>query len=454
MADKSVTESLVSKINVNEAPTVTHDDIIKTTTEQVLGRDIPWEGYQRANLINGKELELIKKYDKKTDETRRALILQEGETYAELFLELLLKINKEETFQYLLSLIDQLLTDHPETVRLFLRLSTKKPAFPLDPFLRILSRSSSDWFTNAKTSNILAILMSNSSEVSEANVKYMCQWLRTQLRSADDRDVSNAVQALQKFLRKDDFRPIFSAEDGLLLLASLLKTKSKNYQLTYQSVFCLWLLTYNKSVVTQVASSKVISYVVDVLKNNQKEKIVRMSLATLVNLVDNGPSNEQMLDAGIMKPLEILVNKKWGDDDISNDLETLKIALEKNIVLLSSFDMYKKEVLSGNLEWSPVHRSERFWKENSFRFEEDNYKLLHVLRQYLTAEIPNPLAVAIACYDIGEFARIHPRGRTIVQQLGIKIPLMTLMEDKDPEVKKHALTAIQKLMVHNWEYLM
>jgi len=173
-----------------------------------------------------------------------------------------------------------------------------------------------------------------------------------------------------------------------------------------------------------------------------------------VNCLNQGYNNEQMLDGGIMKPIELLTNKNWGDEDIISDLKTLKDDLEKNIVELSTFELYRKEVLSGNLEWSPVHRSEKFWKENSSKFEEENYKILVTLKGYLTSEVPNPLVTAVACYDIGEFARIHPRGRTIVQQLGIKIPLMILMEDKDLEVKKQALTAVQKLMVHNWEYLM
>jgi len=60
---------------------------------------------------------------------------------------------------------------------------------------------------------------------------------------------------------------------------------------------------------------------------------------------------------------------------------------------------------------------------------------------------------AIAAYELVEFARFHPRGKIIIQQLGLKIPLMGLMDDKDPEVKKNALLAVQKLMVTNWEYI-
>lgn len=51
-------------------------------------------------------------------------------------------------------------------------------------------------------------------------------------------------------------------------------------------------------------------------------------------------------------------------------LEWLKEKLADDIKLLSSWDKYKKEVLSGSLEWSPMHTSEQFWLENSPKFEE------------------------------------------------------------------------------------
>lgn len=42
----------------------------------------------------------------------------------------------------------------------------------------------------------------------------------------------------------------------------------------------------------------------------------------------------------------------------------------------SSFDEYASEVRSGRLEWSPVHKSEKFWVENNTRLNEKNYELL------------------------------------------------------------------------------
>jgi len=46
------------------------------------------------------------------------------------------------------------------------------------------------------------------------------------------------------------------------------------------------------------------------------------------------------------------------------------------LLFFSSFDEYTTEVKSGRLEWSPVHKSDRFWRENCIRLNEKNYELL------------------------------------------------------------------------------
>jgi len=44
---------------------------------------------------------------------------------------------------------------------------------------------------------------------------------------------------------------------------------------------------------------------------------------------------------------------------------------------MSSFDRFKHEILSGKLDpSSPSHKSERFWRENFTRFEENGFEVL------------------------------------------------------------------------------
>ena len=55
-------------------------------------------------------------------------------------------------------------------------------------------------------------------------------------------------------------------------------------------------------------------------------------------------------------------------------------ALARSERALSSFDEYKKEVLSGELDWTPPHKSETFWHENVQLFDEDDFRLVKTLK--------------------------------------------------------------------------
>jgi len=431
----------------------THEDNVRNNAEKVLSQSIPWEGYRRADLIKEVELELIKKWDKRSDEVRKGLIQKDGEIYADLFLQLLIKINKEETLQYLLTMIDQLFADQPQSIHLFLKLSTKNPTFPFKPLTALLNRGNLDWYTCARASSIIATLMVASPAPSEEYAKIMCKWVREQLTKPDEKDICNGISALQKLGKKDEIREYFAAEDGLNLLANLLEKKNKNVQILYQTVYCLWILTYNAKVAALINDTRVIRCLVELLrKTGTHDKVIRMSLATLRNLLNVSKNNEQMIDFGIMKPLENLQNRNWADEDITDDLKYISDNLQTNINALSTFDVFKQELQSGDLDWTPAHRSEKFWKENVHHFEEDNCKALRLLKEILAGS-DNSLVLSVACFDVGEFARFHPRGRTLIQQMGLKVPLMKHMEDKNADVRKQALLAVQKLMVTHWEFL-
>ena len=72
---------------------------------------------------------------------------------------------------------------------------------------------------------------------------------------------------------------------------------------------------------------------------------------------------------------------------------------------LSSYDEYVTEVRSGRLEWSPVHRSEKFWRENAAKLNDKNYELLRILITLLEST-KEPLVLSVACFDLGKAANI------------------------------------------------
>jgi len=254
-------------------------------------------------------------------------------------------------------------------------------------------------------------------------------------------------------LKKDHHRIVFFGDDGLNLLGSVLTRPDTKRQILYQTMYCLWLLSYNKQIAEAFGTiTDLVQHIVDAVRLQDKEKIRRLGLSTLRNLTETPLNNEHMISAGMMKVLNYLTQKKWGDEDIEEDIKHLVESLDENMLILSSFDTYKDEIMSGELAWSPVHRSERFWRENIGRFEDDNFKILSVLLDIVRTS-QNTKILAIACYDLGEFVRFHPRGRRVLAQLEGKVDIMKLMAHPDEDVQKHALLCVQKMMVHNWEYL-
>jgi len=435
---------------VFELPNSPEENIIPRKT--ILERTLPWEGYHKAAIISEKELEYIRRYDKKSEEVKKQLIEKEGPAFAELFLTFVMKISNPETLQYVLTLIHDLLVADPKRVALFNGLADKGTGYPYQPFVRLVNRAEKDYYVTKTACAILGILMSKSQHVPEDHVDFLLRWAIEQIRKPASYEAHVAVSLLQALASKDEYRVAFANAGGLSLLIDILKTQTTNLPLLYETTYVIWLLMYNADLANNVTDTGLIKALVDISKTITKEKVVRLAIAALRNLADKSTNNEEMIDAGFVRMLAILQNKKWGDEDIIEDLKVLSEALAKNMVVLSSYDIYKKELQSRQLEWSPVHKSEKFWRENSSRFEENDYQTLHLLQTILQTST-DKLSLSVACYDVGEFVRFHPRGRSIVQHLNIKLDIMKLMAHEDPDVKKQALFAIQKTMVHNWEYL-
>jgi V-type H+-transporting ATPase subunit H len=194
-----------------------------------------------------------------------------------------------------------------------------------------------------------------------------------------------------------------------------------------------------------------IAKLVEIVKTSPKEKVIRVSLATLRNLLGVGSAANDMVVFGLMPVLEAMQQRKFADEDIPEDVEHLYSSLQVNLLTLSSWDVYKTELDSAKLEWSPSHKSDHFWKDNHKAFEANGCAAIKQLIALLSSD--DPQVLAIACNDVSEFIRLHPEGRRLMTQYGAKPLAMQVLKHPDPTVQKYALTCVQRLMVINWEYL-
>jgi hypothetical protein len=92
-----------------------------------------------------------------------------------------------------------------------------------------------------------------------------------------------------------------------------------------------------------------------------------------------------MVEAGLPKVVAQRSLQSWGDEDVPPVLDALADALKRGAAEMSGFDRYKKEVMSGALDWTPMHTSDLFWRQNAARFEERDFQVLRVLLKLLEA---------------------------------------------------------------------
>ena len=82
------------------------------------------------------------------------------------------------------------------------------------------------------------------------------------------------------------------------------------------------------------------------------------------------------------------------------------------------------ELQSGVLKRGYIH-SEKFWSENARKFEFKNFQLIKELIGLLDTSIDNT-TVAVACYDLGEFARYYEAGKVLLNcQIGQTKSILT-----------------------------
>ena len=419
-----------------------------------------------TKLISGTSLQLLRRYDHRPESHRAQLLDDDGPSYVRVFVRVLRDIFKEDTVEYVLALIDEMLAANPKRARLF-HDSALADEDTYEPFLRLLWKG--NWFIQEKSCKILALIVSvrpknqngivSNGEASNGKKPFttiddvligLVKWLCDQLKKPSHpiRGVPTAINCLATLLKEPVVRSSFVRADGVKLLVPLISPAStqQSIQLLYETCLCIWLLSYYEPAIEYLATSRTLPRLIDVVKSSTKEKVVRVVVLTLKNLMSKGTLGAQMVDLQLAQVVQSLKAQAWSDEDLLEALNSLEEGLKDNIKRLSSFDMYKQEVLLGHLDWSPMHKDPIFWRENINNFEENDFQILRVLITILDTS-NDPRTLAVACYDLSQFIQCHSAGRIIVSDLKAKERVMKLMNHENAEVTKNALLCIQRLFL-------
>ncbi|KAK7693170.1 hypothetical protein QCA50_002736 [Cerrena zonata] len=420
-------------------------------SSKIRAKPVPWEAYQRAGLVTSDELTLIKKVDRQPRAKIENLLLSDGPTYAQLYLRLLQKLQRVDTQQCILVLIADALTDHEERIPLFTRVSETDPELPYGPLLRMLEAQ--DDFVQIKSVQILTILLSaEKTAIPQQRLQPFLTTLAAFISHTQQHKQDIAVQCLEALLPRSECRKAIWANPSLIPgLVEILK-QNPGPQMSYQVGFCFWLLTFEQEIAEQINKKfDIIPLLTNVAQSAVKEKVIRVVVATFRNLVAKAPAQNlpSMLVAKLLPFVKNLGTRKWSDEDVIEDVQFLKDELNARFESLTTYDEYTSELLSGHLSWSPVHESDMFWKENAIKLNDKDFEQLRILIRLLQ-ESPDPLVLAVAAHDLGQYVKHYERGKKILTDLGAKTRVMELMAHANPDVRYQALISVQRLVSHPW----
>jgi len=422
------------------------DDLTDTEKQEQNFSSIRWNEF-RGGLNIDLDIELLQltkiSSDGITFNGAEASDVQKS-SFAQTLLNLLANCTEPVVQEFALVRTSQILSADPSSVSFF---KSSSGGVDCSALQRILKRGDASVKETAAQATALVL----SSAHNDADVQDFLTWALAELGKGGDAS-SSVVASLMIMLRSREARVLFAQQDGIPLLVQAIDANKGNAQLLYEACFCLWCLTFCDDALATFQNIGAVRALVHQITAAPREKVVRVSIAALLNLLDknNGAFNEQMIDADILKTLNTLKDRKWADEDITEDVTKVRNALLKNFRELSSVERYEKELKSRTLTKGHLH-TEKFWREHVMEFEKENFFLIRELVDLL--RIGNDENVAIACYDLGEFVRFYPSGKAVSKNLKAKEAMLPLLDHQNPDIKKEALLAVSKMMVDNWEYV-
>jgi len=194
-------------------------------------------------------------------------------------------------------------------------------------------------------------------------------------------------------------------------------TNTSNDQLTYNTLCMLWIVSVHDFTLPKFDEHEIIEKVAKILDYYNKEKIVRIAMMLFESVMRDKECMDHLSMVNAIVLVGKLKNRVWVDDELKKLFDRLLQEFDANYQEFSSFDKWKKQVDKVRYTWSTVH-TEKFWQHNFVMFNiSENLDYIkkqiaflsmsgHNLQDKKTVE-----ALAVVCFDLGEFARFFPRGR-------------------------------------------
>lgn len=231
-------------------------------------------------------------------------------------------------------------------------------------------------------------------------------------------------------------------------------------QLHYYSLMLIWVLTFDAKIAQEITTNYLSSFLqlLKLVRVTIKEKIIRLCVAIILQCCSVQVKNHRQVVKHLLllgdglSAITTLSERKFSDDELKQDINTLREILESEYQELSSFDEYVAELDSKLLCWSPPHIDNGFWAEHIDKFKEHNWKLLRELMAILmTLDKVSTTVIQVALSDITHVVELLPESVDVLRDSGAKIVIMELLNHSDSRVKYEALKATQAIIGYTFK---
>jgi len=257
------------------------------------------------------------------------------------------------------------------------------------------------------------------------------------------------LDALTNLLKHPDLRTFAWGQAGVQ--SKLLSfSPDSPPPVVYKCIFALWMISCEPACFNDLKRLGAVAKIRKTLAGCRVEKVVRVGLLALKNFLADGDMAEEVVEANSLEAVEALEYEKWRDQEVYDGIRNVAKSVQTAQSKHSNFARYERELQKEVLTRSFVH-SEKFWVDNYLHFEKDDFRAIKKLVD-IASTSKDPTTLAVACHDLGEFARLHPQGKLVLSKFPrAKATAMQCMNHDDREVAREALLCVQKLMLNRWQ---
>ncbi|OMJ19928.1 V-type proton ATPase subunit H [Smittium culicis] len=410
-------------------------------TRNVHKRPMPWEGFFNAGLITEEEMITFRSLQQSKRNFKDYPI--ETRKCTNLVLGLLVKLHRIEVIQYLLVLLDDLVENQDTAIDECISYKSDRYA-TIYTLLEKNFESHDDYIGLMACKVIIKLLNSQNSYDFSFDFTNLFVYFEQKLDSTDPSISDVVIQLIQSVLSINGSRKFIFHNSPSCLEKMVLILKDTVLSPNQHGL---------KVSVAQTQKYDIIPTLVKIARSTLKEKVIRVMIFTIKNMFDlslesNLPS---IVVSGVQSCLIALSGRKIQDADLSEVISDLSQKLSEKLEKETTWDEYMNELKSGMLSWSQVHSSDAFWKMNYEKFNQEDHLGLKILSELISDSNNDPLIIAVACHDLGQYIKHYPNGKAILTKLGAKAHLMQLMTHPDDKVRYEALTSVQEFMVNAWK---